>query len=42
MISDFDFHGAHPTMNLFESNVGIKFRPASPGVLEPTQPTQAE
>src|SRR5262249_47596767 len=26
LITDFDFHGAHPMFNLFEGNVGIKFQ----------------
>jgi len=29
MISDFDFHGAHPMYNLFEGNVGDHFQPDS-------------
>jgi PKD repeat protein len=27
MINDFCFHGAHPSFNLFEGNMGIQFRP---------------
>lgn len=29
MISDIDFHGAHPMMNLFEGNIGVHFQPDS-------------
>jgi len=29
MINDFNFHGAHPMMNLFEGNIGDKFQPDS-------------
>jgi hypothetical protein len=29
MINDFNFHGAHPMMNLFEGNSGNKFQPDS-------------